>query len=96
MPPAIQTGQKLMPVTPIRAPIATSAPQAGIKQRDEGQRFAERQHQHDRRGPALMVAHEVGQSARKIFHSLNAFPAPYAPAEPAGSQPEAEVRQPVA
>ena len=30
MPPAIQTGQKLMPLTPIRAPIATSAPQAGI------------------------------------------------------------------
>src|ERR1700743_205006 len=30
MPPAIQTGQKLIPLAPIRAPIATSAPQAGI------------------------------------------------------------------
>jgi hypothetical protein len=29
MPPAIQTGQKLMPLTPISAPIATSAPHAG-------------------------------------------------------------------
>ena len=29
MPPAIQIGQKLIPLTPIRAPIATSAPQAG-------------------------------------------------------------------
>ena len=29
MPPASQTGQKLMPLTPISAPIATSAPQAG-------------------------------------------------------------------
>jgi hypothetical protein len=29
MPPASQTGQKLMPLTPIKAPIATSAPQAG-------------------------------------------------------------------
>ena len=29
-PPAIQTGQKLMPLGPISAPIATSAPQAGI------------------------------------------------------------------
>ena len=31
MPPAIQTGQKLMPLAPINAPMATSAPQAGIK-----------------------------------------------------------------
>ena len=30
MPPAIQTGQKLMPLAPIKAPIATSAPHAGI------------------------------------------------------------------
>jgi membrane protein DedA with SNARE-associated domain len=30
MPPAIHTGQKLMPLAPIKAPIATSAPQAGI------------------------------------------------------------------
>ena len=30
MPPAIQTGQKLMPLAPSSAPIATSAPQAGI------------------------------------------------------------------
>ncbi len=30
MPPPIQTGQKLMPLAPISAPIATSAPQAGI------------------------------------------------------------------
>ena len=30
MPPAMQTGQKLMPLAPISAPIATSAPQAGI------------------------------------------------------------------
>ena len=30
MPPAIQTGQKEMPLAPISAPIATSAPQAGI------------------------------------------------------------------
>ena len=29
-PPAIQTGQKLMPLAPINAPIPTSAPQAGI------------------------------------------------------------------
>ena len=29
-PPAIHTGQKLMPLEPIKAPIATSAPQAGI------------------------------------------------------------------
>ena len=28
--PAIHTGQKLMPLGPISAPIATSAPQAGI------------------------------------------------------------------
>src|SRR5437879_7873610 len=32
-----------------------------------------------------MVAHEIGQGARKIFHSLNAFPSPYATAEPRGS-----------
>ena len=30
MPPAMQSGQKLMPLAPISAPIATSAPQAGI------------------------------------------------------------------
>nr|ALS88984.1 MetaGeneMark_Unknown Function [uncultured bacterium] len=31
MPPASHTGQKLMPDTPISAPMAISAPQAGIK-----------------------------------------------------------------
>jgi hypothetical protein len=45
MPPAIQIGQKLMPLTPINAPIATSAPHAGTSKRDKGQRFTERQQQ---------------------------------------------------
>ena len=46
------------------------------QQRDEGEQFAEGQQQHDRGRPDLMVAHEVSQSARKIFHVSNAFPAP--------------------
>ena len=45
------------------------------QQRDERKRFAECQHQHDRGGPNLIVAHEISQSARKILHVLNAFPA---------------------
>ena len=70
-----------MPLAPINAPIATSAPQAGNQQRNKGKRFTERQHQHDRCGPGLMVAHEVGHGARKIFHSERPSPA-VAPFEP--------------
>jgi hypothetical protein len=38
------------------------------QQRDEGERFSECQYEHDGGGPDLMVAHEISQSARKIFH----------------------------
>ena len=69
MPPAIQTGQKLMPLAPISAPIATSAPQAGISSEMKASNSPNASTQHDRRGPGLMVAHEIGQRARKIFHS---------------------------
>src|SRR5258708_11803119 len=51
------------------------------QQRDKGKRFTERQHQNDRRGPSLMIAHEIGQRARKIFHSERPSPAiaPFGP-----------------
>jgi len=46
------------------------------QQRNKGKRFTERQHQNDRCGPSLMIAHEVGHSVRKIFHFRLPFPAP--------------------
>ena len=68
MPPASQTGQKLMPLAPISAPIATSAPQAGTSSEIKASDSPNASTQHDRRGPGLMIAHEIGQGARKIFH----------------------------
>src|SRR5260370_25356521 len=61
------------------------------QQRDKGKRFTQRQHHNDRCRPGLMVAHEVGQRARKIFHSERPSPA-IAPFEPlnlsTGSMPK--------
>jgi len=51
-----------MPLAPISAPIATSAPQAGISREMEASDFTECQRQNDRRGPGLVVAHEIGRA----------------------------------
>ena len=75
MPPASQTGQKLMPLTPISAPIATSAPQAGTSSERNASDSPNASTNTIGSRPDLMVAHEISQSARKIFHSLKAFPA---------------------
>ena len=58
-----------MPLTPISAPIATSAPQAGTSSDMKASDSRECQQEDDGGGPNLMVAHEVSQSARKIFHA---------------------------
>ena len=55
---AIQMDQKSMPVAPISAPMPTRAAQAGKQQRKEGERFAEREAENDRRRPDLVIAHE--------------------------------------
>src|SRR5487761_2514851 len=47
------------------------------QQRNEGKGFAECQQQDDRRGPCLMVAHEIGERARDIFHSKRPFHSNY-------------------
>src|SRR6266446_7075948 len=46
------------------------------KKRNKGKRFTECQHQNDRCGPGLMIAHEVSQGVRKTFHFRLPFPAP--------------------
>ena len=67
-----------MPLTPINAPIATSAPQAGISSEMKASDSPNASSRTIGAAQSLMVAHEIGHGARKILHALERLPGPSA------------------